>query len=869
MTEPRRRPFPLEARPAALAFGAFATGLYAAVAAGAPLPLLVRVAACLLALVLWPGVMLLRFASVDGAEREWPGRVAYAFALGWLPAMAIALAAHFLHFDPGVALWIAPALGFALCLCAPPRARIAPDPRGFLPTLLLVGWIVIVAGVVGGLGAPLSLESDSPDHIATIRRIAVTHETFPTDAFFHDAGPTGADPRKGLYHAVLALFVRAGHVDPVRLWRLLPLFFIPFFMLAAYVLAQSLTRSRMVALVTAFLFPLLYGGGLGGTSLRETVYSTRVGEIVALLAAAALVPWIEHGRRRRLALFLATAACAIFIHVWYALYFALALTVYGACALLVRPTRERLARLGAAALGVLLLVGPYLATRAHEAYGPQNVIHTEPQGLLYLTPELFTVDPRAMWGWNGMWLLVALIAVPWFWRKGRAWSGSLYLAAVTPVVLLIMLNPFLMPLLEPRLGYLTMRLIWIAPVIPAVATVVTALAETTLRERGAARARAGLALGALALLGLPALAQGTSLVTQRAAVRAYDRRVSAEPWADMLAFLRDRYPGPKVILADPATSYSIPAYTGHQVTAFFDQHSSPNDPRGLTRILDARDALSPFVDLRRALEILRSYGVDAVVVNERFAEPIATDYWSMTPALLPQVLARFQGRPDLFRPIFDSPGAWVFELTDAARHGPLPAANPPAPPFVEPRADAGTGAVDGAFAEFGTQVPTTACAAGDTVRFVTLWGLARPGGVPAGHYEVYVRLETPYPTGPGYVRAFDKVYRKALEAITHRKWRVRTTHRPLNGVYGPDQWRYDDVVRDEYEVALPREAVPGAYEVRLRMLRVPHYVNTTLTDYVSDRDAFEGTLVARITIGPPRAVAAAVSPPGAGAGSAR
>src|SRR5262249_6228457 len=149
----------------------------------------------------------------------------------------------------------------------------------------------------------------------------------------------------------------------------------------------------------------------------------------------------------------------------------------------------------------------------------------------------------------------------------------------------------------------------------------------------------------------------------------------------------------------------------------------------------------------------------------------------------------------------------------------------PARPFVEPRV--GTGKVDGAFAQFGTQLPTGPCAAGDTARFVSRWGLAQPGALPPGHYTVFVRLATPYPTGPGYVPAFDKVYRKLLESRTHVRYRVRTTHRPLNGVFGPDQWAFDEIVRDEYEVEIPRDAVPGTYDVHVRMVRTPHYANTT------------------------------------------
>ena len=76
------------------------------------------------------------------------------------------------------------------------------------------------------------------------------------------------------------------------------------------------------------------------------------------------------------------------------------------------------------------------------------------------------------------------------------------------------------------------------------------------------------------------------------------------------------------------------------------------DARGLTRILDARAVLSPYVGLRRTLEILRAYRVDAVVLNARFDRPVATDYWSTRPADEAATRAKFESRPDLFRPVF-------------------------------------------------------------------------------------------------------------------------------------------------------------------------------------------------------------------------
>jgi hypothetical protein len=838
-----------------LAAGACATALLAACAAGGALPEPLRMTVAVVALVLWPGAMLLRFFLAD-QEIEWPGRIAYSFGLGLLPAGLLALAAHFGRLDAGVGLWALPLLGFVLAVIAPPRPVAPADPRGLLPWAIMIGWILVVAAVVGGLGAPLTYQSDSLDHIATVRRIVATRESFPTDAFFHDAGASGADPRKGTYHVALALIARAAHADPVTLWRFLPLLFIPVFLLAMYVLTFTLTRSRMAGVVSVLIFPLIYGGGPGGSELRVAVYSTRVGEIVALLAAAALIRFVERGGKRRLALFWAVALSAVLVHVWIALWFALAFGAYALGSLLASPARERWKRFGLAFGGLLALAGPYLAFRARQSYGPQNVIHTEPQGLLLLGKGLFTVDPQAMWVWHGVWLLVALVAVPWFWSRRRDSTGSIYLAVVTPAVLLVMLNPFVLPLVQAKLGYLTMRFIWIAPVIPAAATVITALAEGAVRGRGARRVWAGLGLAGCALMLAPAVRQAVTLVTERAQLRADEAARSAAPWYDVLAFLGTRAPDLHVLASDPVTSYSIPAYAGRQVMAFYDQHSSPNDPRGLDRILDARAVLSPFVGVARTIELLRAYGVDAVVVNQRFDRPVATDYWSMNPVLAGRTLAKFQSRPGLFRPVFEAPGAWVFALTDSARHGALPADGAPPEPFTLPAAAAaglGRATIDGAFAQHGTRI-AGAAAAGDTLAVTTWWSLAADSAVAPGNYIVFLRLDArAMPRGPMYSSAYDKVYRKALERWTGRRWRFRTTHHPLNGVFAPDLWRPGEIVEDHYDMALPLNLAPGEYDVGVRMLRLPHYPNTRISDYLHDADEFSGPVVGRLTIAAPGA----------------
>src|SRR5262245_1403194 len=180
--------------------GAALVAAFAAVVAGAPLPGFLRLAVVVAATTFWPGAMLLRFFLVD-REVEMPGRVAASCVLGLGMASAIAWAAYAFRFDYALALAVLPLLGLALACVRPSLDEAPPEPRGLLPWTILGVWVVVIGLLVGSLGAPLMTDTDSPDHIGTVRRIATTRVVFPTDAFFVDAGAHGADPRKGLYHA--------------------------------------------------------------------------------------------------------------------------------------------------------------------------------------------------------------------------------------------------------------------------------------------------------------------------------------------------------------------------------------------------------------------------------------------------------------------------------------------------------------------------------------------------------------------------------------------------------------------------------------------------------------------------------------------
>jgi hypothetical protein len=271
---------------------------------------------------------------------------------------------------------------------------------------------------------------------------------------------------------------------------------------------------------------------------------------------------------------------------------------------------------------------------------------------------------------------------------------------------------------------------------------------------------------------------------------------------------------------------------------FYDQHSSPNDPRGLERILDARAVFSPYIGMRRTVELLRAYGVDAVVLNERFVHPPSTDYWSPTKALAGPMLEKFRARPDLFRPLYESPGASVFALTDAAHRGALPEGEPAPRPFASAdTARGGTPRPDGAFVLRAAALSTTHPAPADTLVLTTHWSLAG-APPPAGNYAVSASI--PRPAGRRSCPTYG-TSRTSWSMISRRAGACAPAP-AADGALAPTSGaraRWSSTPR----ASLCRRTWRPAPSTSAWRSCAPHYPNTHVADYLHDRDQFSGPVV--------------------------
>ena len=674
-----------------------------------------------------------------------------------------------------------------------------------------------------------------------------TGDAFPNDAFFRDAGPEGADPRKALWHPQVAMIAMLAHVDPAAAWIQLPAVIAPFFLVNLAFLGW-LARGGAGAAVFAVVQLVVLVGASHWWPLRKSAFATFLADELSTAAVFAVIAdSIAPSRRERLSA-LGLALAAVATHVYSAIQLAMTLgALVAGLALRERRLRGPATRALVTSLLLGLAMVPWLLWRAHGSYSPANVIHTESQGLLFLGRSLRIVSFGVLWDWMGLlWLLVP--AAAWGLAKDARNPAALYALTTSAVVALTIFDPLAVAVLEPRLGYLLMRMVWMVPI----GALIGWLFLTLVPRLGATTGRARLATGALlagaSLVMLPTVHDTALAFLHPHAIAAADRDESPLRWAGAMRWMDRSLPAPQVVLADPMTSYGVPMLTRHWVVTLVDQHSSPSDAHALERILEARDALDPYGSWARTREVIAKHGVTAVVINSDFPYPVPSDYWASSPEWAAAARARLDSAPAAFERVHDEHGFTVYrvhrEALDTLSTPPRP--RPFTSPFVSGRFPIARRFDEAMPVVHRLQLWPARVVRGDTLRGVIDWRALAP--LAAGSYRVYVRFDQPLPGGFTPPPSIDKPIRKLLEKVEHRRFRFREEHLPVEGAYGVDLWRPGEVVRDSFGLVVPPDAAPGYYRTEVRMNRSPHYPNLHLSDYLGDRDWFSGVALGAIEV---------------------
>ena len=730
----------------------------------------------------------------------------------------------------------------------PAPAIVAGRARVFLCVALPL-FLIAVSILLLEAGAPLQWSTDAPAHLAAIRGVIEENRVFPIMQPYGPNGVVKPDPRFGIFHALCALLLVVSGTEIQALWRILPAFFSPFLALGLFSATRSLTGNAKAAFAAAFLFPLCYGG-IGGETLRITGYPTRVSMLVYFAALSVLFRYLRDKGRWLLVLLGLLVAIAAAVHVYYFIEFLYVVTCFFLLKLLVsRRERFETVKSWVRVIGITAGVSlPYLVYKFLISYSTANQYSIENQGLLYLDGKFYMLNPFGAYGWFGFAGIVSLVLLPYFIAKTRESDSHVFVTAATVGPLLLIFNPLVMPLASKVLSYLAWRLMWAVPYTLSLGIFVAEFPSNLRSQSPKSRflVCVGMALVAAALLG-----------TLNYRIDFYRRTIEDKrssfsgdfaTASGVLERLDREVEGRRVFLSDPVTAYAIPAFTRHFVTAIPVAHSAPTDSFPVSRVRDALDVLNPAVDLQRTVEVLRKYGVEFVIVNTGFSERLYAFEYEIDPDAQRLALSKIASVPALFEETLSEGNMHVFRVVNLE--------NVKSPSGETPEVYVSTESnhisrpvanFSGFFSLERAGVSRGSALPGDTLSVDLLWRCLSP--LPREDvYKLFVRLDTSFPRGTLFTKAFEKPYRKFVEHKVGKKFRLRVDVDPEGWATPLHLWKRGESVAQIVKFVVPGDLFPGRYSVKVNLKRTAASINFHVSDYLRDGDFYSGIEVGNVVI---------------------
>jgi hypothetical protein len=808
-----------------------------------------------------PGVAIDRFLE-NGRPFSSRGRdILQAIAAWVFYGLSVLLLCAFVWTLSGVSIDVfagaVPVVVAALALSCPTRRRVSPPAAGSAQTSgdgkLVAFYAVVVAAMfvlVLWAGPSANYDKDTLDHIGYTNEVARTGEPFPLTAVYHDPGPDGADLRKGLLHAVYGYYKSYLAIDTLAMFRVLGAAFLAFVMLAVYSAALSFFGSRAVATLAGVLFVLAFDGGIRSEFIRLYFYPNRFAVGYLLLFLSAALGFLGRPRAHTLVLCAVFAFAASAVHIQYTVligFAVLTILVWKPC-FDTGTLRTHVGRTVALGLAAFMGMLPYGAFRYLTAYQASD-LHRQIQGAVFVTDRLFIFDPVHLWHGSGFVGLASILAIVPLWRRRRVNPALGYLIASTLTVLLIQLNPVVMPVFYRYISYLVQRLGAASPFyILAAYFLVTGLRGTCPGEVWGRLRRTALTVAVIAAIAGVGSAF-TSNALSPATIDA-ERQSSAERWAEGLALLNE-IPGRVVIASDPVTSYFISAYTPHYVACTYDQHAPPNDLMSRRRTIAARDILSPFTSASDKNNQASAHGVTHVVVNEGLdLRQQTTDYWTVSGRTSPLVLGRISDLTDLYEEVGFAGGFRLYKKTNRTPGQVRSIQNPMLRrriPGEAVRVDETAGLARCAAAQITTADPV---AAGEQIEVTLYW--SREEDRSLDKYMVAIRFDRADLELPFEGKPFTKLARKLKERMEGERYRFRDDHKIVDGFFNPDVWPPFVNIVDRTTITIPRNVAEGRYTVRAKLITSTTSPNYRLRDYLFDDDVYHGVEIGQINVIKPR-----------------
>ena len=692
-------------------------------------------------------------------------------------------------------------------------------------------------------------QGDAFAHIGFIRSIVSQDTLTPEDVLARPVHAGGEveknDPRMGTLHRLLAAMTVLANVEPVELWRRVPVVMGPLAFLSFAGFASVLLPGAGYVAFALVLF-LMFQGGIGREALGTIAYGQNLSLMFLWLFVVISLRCAREAGSRGLVLLGLIVLGGSLVHIGVAMHCALAWVGFLLFYRVFGFTPRRVLTVG---LVTAVCAGLAVVWKMATSYDEGNILHTHPQRLLYFVDigdRFFIPSPAEIIRKNGLLFFVGFLFVPFLPLLKRHRRYALMSLALSVPAVVTSLNPLVCPFLYGKVHYLVHRFVLNIP-----SFVVTSLVIGTVISWG----RAGniwrkTVAAVVLLLWARVFLIGADGWFRDARSVQFDRGapvMSAEV-AGVIRFINDKTPDKSVVLTDAVTSYMLSAFSHAKVVTVAGLHGSPNDRYPVERLSAVQTAMSPYTSQIRTLDVIEKFDVDYVLINGAFEEPyhdFLADWDPRFKTILEAKLGTFKG---VFKRVYQTDEILVYKVEGTSFE--RISWDPVVPFFEKPPVElqpcegsggAGTVRVTGMRIEPREVLPGEEMLA--TVAYRRLRG-ARPS------FPVVLRLRFEdkkyfeaargYP-GDKYVRR----YRERRDGVFRR---FRIDHRPFDGYFPPGEWRENGDCFEQFKIRLPVGLGETDYEVQWQLVEEPLLPNFSIRDFLFNDDSYVGTPCTKIEV---------------------
>jgi len=716
----------------------------------------------------------------------------------------------------------------------------APKRRGAV-ALLFVALCVSISFVV--LAPPIRPEGDVfVPHIGFVRGIIAENTLAPDDLLappiYAVDGPGKTDPRVGAFHPVLAAVARLSGLEPLEVWRWLPVAAAPMAFLGFAAFAVALLPGAGYVAFALTLF-LMFQGGIGREFFGTIGYGQHLSLVFLWLFVVVSLRYARDGLPGGLILAGLLVFGGALVHVDVVIHWALALAAFLVFHKTFGFTTRRVLAL---ALVTAVCAGVVGVWRVATTYEAGNVLHSHPQGLLYffeIGDRFFIPSPAEIVRKNGLLFFAGFLFVPFLplLNRHRRYGLMIFALSLPPAV--TALNPFLCPILYGKLYYLVHRFLLNIPSVIVTALVVGTLVSSA--RRGGLGRKAVCAALIFLWARVFVIATGGWFDDARAAQRGRGAPVISAEMSEAVRFINEKTPAKSVVLSDAVTSYVLAALSHAKVVAVLGQHGSPSDRYPLERLSAVHTVMSPYTSQLETVAAIRRFRVEYVVVNGALDGPYHGFLADWDPGFKTILEGKLGTLKSVFKRVYATDRVVIYRVEGTSFN--RITWSPVSPYLDSPRATmevcgylGGSGGVS--VAEMGVDPRKTL--PGETLH-VTVGYRREPGAKPRLPVTLRLRFEDKayferawsFP-GDKYVRRF----RERQEGIFRR---FRVDHEPFGGYLAAQEWPDDRHCYEEIEVRLPRALGETVYEIQWQLVEEPLLPNFAFRDFLFNEDSYAGS----------------------------